>query len=164
MNATTQIPAASAEGSATDLHRATDQSMTEANDMLLAAYELAMDDSYLGSSDPAAQSIVTLIRVARERVEAAITSHGAEGAKHTKARSDKVQAERKPTTDQTAAKLRVHASTMQDKQCLLTGVLEAIQRIDNEAGTDGALTALIQTAIQQANEVYEGLDSVNLPG
>lgn len=146
----------------------TDQSIGEANDLLSAAYELAIEHDFLGSSDPAAQYFLTLIRVARERVLAAMESHSAEGRTQSKARaaarSDDAQDQSHPTTGRAGASLRAYVSDMQDKQCLLTGVLEAIQRIDNEEGNDGALTALIQTAIRQADEVYVGLDSVNLPG
>ena len=59
--------------------------------------------------------------------------------------------------------LHAYIQGQQDVACNLRGVLEAMAILDNEGCAPSAVTSLINVAVNLAEALAEGLDSVRLP-
>lgn len=59
--------------------------------------------------------------------------------------------------------LMQHVQDMQDRTCLLDGVMEAILFMENEEACENGRASLTRIAKELSHEIFIALDTVNLP-
>jgi hypothetical protein len=59
--------------------------------------------------------------------------------------------------------LLAHIDDMHSQACRLSGVLNAIAYLENESACGAGRTALVYMAEELAEQIYSGLDCINLP-
>lgn len=58
--------------------------------------------------------------------------------------------------------IKAHVAKIQDRACLLTGLIEAINYIEDQGGCENGRFTISVIAQELASEIYQSLDTVEL--